>query len=110
MKNVEYMRGMTLVEALVWISVFTMAMIAIVSTLISFYRTNTYTLEQAEAVTSAQRALDQTVRAIREGAYSSQGAFPIISARKLHQSFHGMCETPPKGYQRSAIMTRSDLK
>jgi len=35
MKNVEYMRGMTLVEALVWISVFTMAMIAIVSTLIS---------------------------------------------------------------------------
>ena len=79
MKNVEYMRGMTLVEALVWISVFTMTMIAIVSALISFYRTNTYTLEQAEAVTSAQRALDQTVRAIREGAYSSQGAFPIHS-------------------------------
>lgn len=79
MKNNKHTQGMTLIEAMVWISIFTMTMIAIVSTLLSFYQTNSYTLEQAEAVTSAQRALDQTVRTIREGAYSSQGAFPIYS-------------------------------
>src|SRR3989344_2481838 len=71
--------GLTFIETLVWVSVFTIAMLAIVSTLLSFYRANTYTLEQAEAVTSAQRALGETVRTIREGAYSSQGAFPIVS-------------------------------
>jgi len=73
------MRGMTFVETLVWISIFTIAMLAIITTLLSFYRTNRYTLEQANAVTSAQRALDETVRTIREGAYSSQGAFPVVS-------------------------------
>lgn len=79
MKKGELTRGMTLIETMVWISVFTLAMLAIVSTLLSFYRTNAYTLEQATAVTSAQRALEQAVRTIREGAYSSQGAFPIVS-------------------------------
>ena len=54
-------------------------MLAIVSTLLYFYRTNSYAIEQASAVTSAQRGLDQIVRTIREGAYSSQGAFPIVS-------------------------------
>src|SRR3989344_2599040 len=72
-------RGMTFIEVLVWISVFTLVMLAIVSTLLYFYRTNAYTLEQAEAVTSAQRALEQSVRIIREAAYSSQGAFPMHS-------------------------------
>jgi len=70
---------MTFIEVLVWISVFTLAMLAIVSTLLSFYKTNTYTIEQADAVTFAQRGLEQIVRTIREGAYSSQGAFPIVS-------------------------------
>lgn len=71
--------GVTFIETLVWIAVFTMAALAIVTTLLSFYRTNRYTLEQADAVTSAQRALEEAVKTIREGAYSSQGAFPIVS-------------------------------
>ncbi|RJQ34890.1 hypothetical protein C4556_01235 [Candidatus Parcubacteria bacterium] len=77
--SVTNARGMTFIEVLVWISVFTLAMLAIVSTLLSFYKTNTYTIEQADAVTFAQRGLEQIVRTIREGAYSSQGAFPIVS-------------------------------
>jgi len=72
-------RGFTMIETLVWIAVFIAAMLAIVSTLLYFYRTNAYTLEQATAITSAQRGLEQVVRTIREGAYSSQGAFPIVS-------------------------------
>ena len=79
MKDMQHMRGLTFIETLVWISIFTFAMLAIVTTLLSFYRTNRYTLEQADAVTSAQRALEESVRTIREGAYSSQGAFPIVS-------------------------------
>lgn len=72
-------RGLTMMETLVWVAVFIVAMLAVVSTLLYFYRTNRYAIEQASAVTSAQRGLDQVVRTIRESAYSSQGAFPIVS-------------------------------
>lgn len=72
-------RGFTLIETLVWIVVFTAAMFATVSSLLYFYRTNSYAIEQATATASAQRGLEQIMRVIREGAYSSQGAFPIVS-------------------------------
>ena len=72
-------QGITIIEALVWIAVFTAAMLAIVSSLLYFYRTNSYAIEQATATASAQRGLEQMMRTIREGAYSSEGAFPIVS-------------------------------
>jgi len=72
-------QGITMIEALVWIAVFTAAMLAIVSSLLYFYRTNSYAIEQATATASAQRGLEQMMRTIREGAYSSEGAFPIVS-------------------------------
>jgi type II secretory pathway pseudopilin PulG len=72
-------KGFSLIETAVWIGVFIAAMLAIVTSLLYFYRTNTYTIEQASAVSTAQRALEQMVRVIREGAYSSEGAFPIVS-------------------------------
>ncbi len=70
---------MTLIEAMVWIALFISAMLAITSTILYFYRTNSYALEQATAVTSAQRGLEQIVRVVREASFSSQGAFPIVS-------------------------------
>lgn len=72
-------RGFTMIETIVWIAVFISAMLAIVTSLLYFYRTNSYAIEQATATASAQRGLEQIVRVIREGAYSSQGAFPIVS-------------------------------
>ncbi len=72
-------RGLTFIETLVWVAMIAVIFQAIASTLLYFYKTNAYGLEQATAVTSAQRGLEQVVRTIREGAYSSQGAFPIHS-------------------------------
>lgn len=72
-------RGMTGIETLVWIAVFTSAMLAITQSALYFYRTNSYTIQQASAVTSAQRGLDQTIRTIREATYASNGAYPIVS-------------------------------
>ena len=71
--------GLTMIETLVWIAVFISSMLAIVTTLMYFYRTNAYAIEQASATASAQRGLEHIVRTIRESAYSSQGAFPIVS-------------------------------
>ena len=86
-------RGLTLIETLVWIAIFTAAMIAIVMTLLYFYRTNAYAIEQASAVSAAERGLGETMRVIREGAYSSQGAFPIVSIGKHDFTFYSDIDT-----------------
>lgn len=72
-------RGMTVLETLVWIGVSALVFQALGATLLHFYRTNRYAIEQSSAVTSGQRGLEQMIEIIREGAYSSQGAFPIVS-------------------------------
>lgn len=53
-------------------------MLAITSALISFYRANAYTIEQGQAVESARRGLDRTIREVREAQYASNGAYPIV--------------------------------
>ncbi len=70
---------MTLIEAVIWIAIFTITFLALTTSLLYFYRTNSYVLGQASAVSSGQRGIDRMVRTIREAAYSSQGAFPIAS-------------------------------
>ncbi len=71
--------GFTLIETMIWIAVFTMIMIAIIGTLIYFYRTDRYALEQASAIASGQRGIDEMVRTMRQASYSASGAYPIIS-------------------------------
>lgn len=81
-------RGMTLIEVMVWVGVFIAAMIAVMTSLLSFYRANTYTLEQAAAVSSAQRGIDRMVKTIREAGYSSQGAYPVVSIGTSTMTFY----------------------
>src|SRR3989338_10124058 len=47
--------GITMVETVIWIAIFTIVMLALTSSVQSFYRTNKYAVEQAGAVSSAQR-------------------------------------------------------
>ncbi len=72
-------RGFSLLEIIVWIGMFTMAMLAITSALLYFYRTSSYAMQEAIAVTSAQHGIDTMVRTIREAAYASNGAYPVVS-------------------------------
>lgn len=72
-------RGVTLLETLVWIGMVTMIMGALVSAILYFYRANSYTLQGAIALTSAQHGVDIMIRRIREAAYSSNGAYPVVS-------------------------------
>ncbi|MBI2612216.1 hypothetical protein HYW59_00150 [Candidatus Kaiserbacteria bacterium] len=85
--------GLTMLEVIVWVSVFTVVLGAIVIAIIYFYRTNTYTLGQATAVSSGQRGLDNMMRVIREAAYASDGAYPIISMATSSFSFYADVDT-----------------
>lgn len=86
---------MTLIETLVWIAVLVIVFQALGLTLNYFYRTNRYAIEQANAVTSGQRGVDQMVRVMREAAYSSEGAFPIISIAANDFVFYADIDSDP---------------
>ncbi len=70
---------MTLLETLVWISMFIFAIGAVTSSIITFYRTSNYTIQQASAISSAQKGISAMVKTMREAAYASNGAYPVVS-------------------------------
>ena len=88
-------RGFTLLETLVWITVFLYVMIAIMSSVMSFYRTNSYAVEQSSAVTSGQKGVEEMIRVIREAAYASDGAYPIIALDPNQISFYADIDSDP---------------
>jgi type II secretory pathway pseudopilin PulG len=81
-------KGMTLIEAMIWIAVFTSVMIMLTQSLLSFYRTNRYTLQEATAISSAQHSMDIVVRDLRTAAYSNNGAYPIVSIAPNQVAFY----------------------
>lgn len=81
-------RGFTLLETVVWIAALIAAMIAVVSSITYFYRTDRFVIDQASATASAQRGVDKMVRVIREASYSANGAYPIISMTNTSFSFY----------------------
>lgn len=97
MMIVRYHRtqGMTLIEMLVSITIFVFAMVSIIATVRSFYRTNTYAVDQSSAVASAQRGIESMVKSFREAAYSSNGAYPILSIAAHDVTFYADVDTDP---------------
>ncbi|MDB5187934.1 MAG: hypothetical protein JWO50_454 [Candidatus Kaiserbacteria bacterium] len=79
MKTNIYSRGLTLIESVVWVSVFAFIMATMVTSLLFFYSTNRYVLQEAVAIASTQRVMDNTIRTIRSASYSAVGAYPIVS-------------------------------
>jgi type II secretory pathway pseudopilin PulG len=86
-------RGFTLIETLVWIAIFTASMVAITTSVIYFYRTSNYAIEEATALTSVQHGMDAMVRVIREAAYSSVGAYPVIAMASSSFTFYANTDT-----------------
>jgi type II secretory pathway pseudopilin PulG len=80
--------GMTLLEAVIWIAIFTMVMITLTQSLLSFYRTNRYAFQEAEAISSAQKGMNAAVEALRTASYSNNGAYPLVSIAPNQVSFY----------------------
>lgn len=79
---------MTLLEALVSIAIFAVVMGAISDAVLTFYRSSNFAIEEAAAVSSAQRGVDSMVRTIREAAYSSIGGYPVVSMATSSFTFY----------------------
>lgn len=81
-------KGMSLVEMMVVLAVFTVLSVVVISIITSFYRYNAYTIAQAYQVDSARRGVDRLVRDLREMTYSDNGAFPLVTAATSSITFY----------------------
>ena len=86
-------RGVTFIETLVWIVLFTLVMLAITQSVLYFYRTSNYVIQESTAISSAQRGIYSMVRVIREAAYSDTGAYPIVSMATSSFTFYANTDT-----------------
>ncbi len=102
--------GMTFIEMLVWIGVFLAAMWAIVGSILSFYRANTYTLEQAQAVSEARRSIEGVVASTREATFSNEGAYPVVSIAANTLTFYADIDADPVAERVRYFMENTELK
>lgn len=73
-------RGMTLPELLVTIAILSVVSIALMSMIQSFYRQNSFLIEQTSALASARRGINDTMKVIREASAGDDGSYAIASA------------------------------
>lgn len=84
---------MTILETVVWIALFAMAMLAITSMALYFYRTSRYAIQESQAVSSAQSGIDDLVSDLREATYASNGAYPLVSIAPNDIVFYANVDT-----------------
>lgn len=70
-------RGLTFIEMLVTITIFSLAMVLIVESVLMFYRANTSSIEQSVQVNSAHRGALLLVQNIREATFADDGSYPL---------------------------------
>lgn len=74
------MKGFTLIETIVTITVFVLIMGAVTGFIIMAYRTQSYTWQQSMAIDEARRGIEAMVKEIREAKEGEDGSFPIEKA------------------------------
>lgn len=73
-------RGMTFIELIVVIAIVGLVSTALGGLLQSFYRDNSYLLEETQALNSARNGVDDAITELREASYGDDGSYPIASA------------------------------
>ncbi|MEM9336970.1 MAG: hypothetical protein AAGA35_03900 [Patescibacteria group bacterium] len=81
-------RGITFVEMVVIIGIYTVLMGAVFTSIFSFYQFNGYTIAQANEVESARRGVDRAVRDMREMTYADDGTFPLARMEEHAVGFY----------------------
>jgi len=71
---------MSLVEMLVVVSIFSIAMLALMTSVSTLYRANSYAIAQAYEIFNARSGVQTLVRDMREMSFADDGSFPL--ARK----------------------------
>ena len=73
---------------LVVLAITTLIVVLVTESILTFYRANTNTLEQAIQVDEARRGVDRMVHDLREVAYADDGSYPIASMSTSSVTFY----------------------
>jgi len=79
--------GFSLVETIVVVALFTVVSLAIMESIITFYRVNGYTIAQSAQVDTARRGMEQLVRDLREMTFADDGTFPLVVTEEYRIGF-----------------------
>jgi type II secretory pathway pseudopilin PulG len=75
--NYQKVRGMTLVEMVVIIGIYTILLLVITNSIVSIYQYNSYSIEQAGEIDNARRGMTQWNRDAKEMDTAEDGTFAI---------------------------------
>ena len=78
MRFLTTQKGLTYVEMVVVVSLYTIMLLAVSNAISSFYSYNAYTFAQSNQVAEARRGINLMVRDIREMTYADNGAYPLM--------------------------------
>lgn len=81
-------KGVSLIEAIVMISVFTLAMLAVNAFILSSYRSYHYNFEQITAINEARKGIEVMVKEIREARNGDDGSYPLVQAGDFQFIFY----------------------
>ena len=80
--------GLTLIEAIVWLGVFTFIIGAIVVSLSASYRGQRFAQDQADATRNARAGIERIVQDVREASDADDGAYPVVSLATSSITFY----------------------
>jgi prepilin-type N-terminal cleavage/methylation domain-containing protein len=87
------LRGLSFIEMLVTISIFGLIMVAIVNSVLTFYRANTSSIEQEFQVDNARKGVDVMVKDLREASYGDDGSYPVQTMASTTIIFYSDVDT-----------------
>ena len=81
-------RAFTLVETVIVVALTAFISLTLGMLVIYFYKTDTYTLQQAVQVEQARRGVTDAMRYLRQASYGSDGSYPVGSAATSSITFY----------------------
>jgi hypothetical protein len=82
-----------MIETIITIAVFAIIIITLTTSVIYFYRANSYSLEQSFAIESGQDGVSRITQDLREMTYSDVGSYPIVSINPNEITFYANIDT-----------------
>ena len=104
------LKGFTLIETLVVLSIFTLAVILVGSFVVQGFKINRFTMEQGDAISYAQKGIDIMVKEIREASPSENGSYPITLALDQSITFYSDIDADEMVEQVRYYLDGTDLK
>jgi hypothetical protein len=87
--------GMTLVEVVMVIGIYTVIMLVLTSSIVYLYQTNGYTVAQSYEIDHARRGLQAWLRDVKEMSYADDGTFPIAVMEPHRIGFYSDIDAEP---------------